>query len=286
MLIAEEIAQVRKQTARWRKQGQSIAFVPTMGALHRGHFKLLECACNAADKLAASIFVNPVQFDNKTDFKSYPRNKELDLEHLRRFKVELAFVPTSEEMRTADLSHGVRIVAGELADGLCGAFRTDHFNGMATIVVKLLNIVQPDIILLGQKDYQQLCIVKQLVHNLSFDVKVQSVETVRDADGLALSSRNAYLSEQERTQAPVLYRSLKQIADHIRQGRDDFESLRTEAETLMKANGMRPEYIEIRCADSLKPLQQRQFPLVILAAAWLGKARLIDNILIAEANTH
>ena len=279
MLVAKDIIQVRKQIMQWREQSQSIAFVPTMGALHEGHFKLFERARDVADKVAVSIFVNPIQFDRTEDFEVYPRDEAQDLESLRHFKVELAFIPTAKEMHGDDLPSGVRVIAGNLANDLCGAFRPKHFDGVATIVAKLLNIFQPNVILLGQKDYQQLCIVKELVRNLSFNVEVISVETVRAADGLALSSRNTYLSEHERTQAPALYRGLKQIADHIEQGRDDFENLKDEADVLMKASGLKPEYIEIRCAHSLRVLRQRQFPLVILAAAWLGKARLIDNIL-------
>ncbi len=273
---------VRKQMAQWQQQSQSVAFVPTMGALHEGHFKLLERAHDVADKVAASIFVNPVQFDKTEDLQAYPRNEAQDTEALQRFKVDLAFVPTPEEMHSTDLSSGVRVIAGSLSDDLCGAFRPKHFDGVATIVAKLLNIFQPDVILLGQKDYQQLCIVRELVRNLSFNVEVISVETVRADDGLALSSRNAYLSEHERKQAPILYRSLKQIADCIKQGRDDLENLKKEATALMTAEGLNTEYVEIRCAHSLKTLYRRQFPLVILAAAWLGKARLIDNILMIE----
>ena len=279
MLIARDIMQVRKQMTQWREQSQSVAFVPTMGALHEGHFRLLERAGDVADKVAASIFVNPVQFDQMEDLQAYPRNEAQDTEALQYYKVNLAFIPTPEEMHSTNLSSGVRVIAGSLSDDLCGAFRPKHFDGVATIVAKLLNIVQPNMILLGQKDYQQLCIVRELVHNLSFNVEVISVETVRAADGLALSSRNAYLSEYERKQAPALYHSLKQIADCIRQGRDDLGNLTKEATTLMTTAGLSPEYVEIRCAHSLKALHQRQFPLVILAAAWLGKARLIDNIL-------
>ena len=279
MLIARDIMQVRKQMTQWREQSQSVAFVPTMGALHEGHFRLLERAGDVADKVAASIFVNPVQFDQMEDLQAYPRDEAQDTEALQYYKVNLAFIPTPEEMHSTNLSSGVRVIAGSLSDDLCGAFRPKHFDGVATIVAKLLNIVQPNMILLGQKDYQQLCIVRELVHNLSFNVEVISVETVRAADGLALSSRNAYLSEYERKQAPALYHSLKQIADCIRQGRDDLGNLTKEATTLMTTAGLSPEYVEIRCAHSLKALHQRQFPLVILAAAWLGKARLIDNIL-------
>ena len=279
MLIARDIMQVRKQVTQWRERAQSVAFVPTMGALHEGHFKLLERAGNVADKVVASIFVNPVQFDRIEDLQAYPRNEAQDTEALQHYKVNLAFIPTPEEMHSTNLSSGARVIAGSLSDDLCGAFRPKHFDGVATIVAKLLNIVQPNVILLGQKDYQQLCIVRELVRNLSFNVEVMSVETVRAADGLALSSRNAYLSEYERKQAPALYHSLKQIADYIEQGRDDLENLTKEAAVLITAGGLNLEYVEIRCAHSLKTLQQRQFPLVILAAAWLGKARLIDNIL-------
>lgn len=284
MLVARHIAEVRAQIAQWRRQKQSIALVPTMGALHKGHLRLIERARSIADKLAVSIFVNPIQFDRAEDLQNYPRNEAQDLEMLKPFTVELVFVPTPQEMHTADLSQGVRLSSGRIASDLCGTFRPDHFDGVATIVAKLLNIFEPDAILLGQKDYQQLCIIKELVRNLSFNVKVIPVETVRAADGLALSSRNAYLSEHERARAPALYLGLKHIADCINQGRDDFQNLRNEACILMKADGLRSEYVEIRCAHSLEPLERRQFPLVILAAAWLGKARLIDNILMTEEN--
>ena len=285
MLIARDIMQGREQIAQWRKQSQSIAFVPTMGSLHEGHFKLLERAHDVADKVAASIFVNPIQFDKMEDLQAYPKDEAQDIAALQRFKVELAFVPTPEEMHSADLLSGVRVIAGSLSDDLCGAFRPKHFDGVATIVAKLLNIFQPDVILLGQKDYQQLCIVKELVHNLSFNTEVLSVATVRAADGLALSSRNTYLSEHERKQAPTLYWSLKQIANRIKQGRGDLENLKKEATILMASAGLNTEYVEIRCAHSLKILNQKQFPLVILAAAWLGKARLIDNILMTDEHT-
>ena len=285
MLVARDIIQVREQVAQWQKQSQSIAFVPTMGALHEGHFKLLERAHDVADKVAASIFVNPMQFDKVEDLQNYPRDEAQDTGALQRLRVNLAFMPTPEEMHSTDLSSGVRVIAGSLSDDLCGAFRPKHFDGVATIVAKLLNIFQPDIILLGQKDYQQLCIVKELVRNLSFNTKVISVKTVRAADGLALSSRNAYLSKYQRKQAPALYRSLKQIADRIKQGGNDLENLKKEATALMATEGLNAEYVEIRCARSLKILSQKQFPLVILAAAWLGKTRLIDNILMTDEHT-
>ena len=285
MLVAKNIAEVRQQTALWRQQGQRSALVPTMGALHQGHLKLLSYARNIADKVSASIFVNPIQFNSAEDLQNYPRNESQDLEILQQHNVELAFVPTVAEMGCADLSSGVQVVAGKLADDLCGIFRTNHFNGVVTIVAKLLNIFQPDMILLGRKDYQQLCIVKELVRNLSFNVEVVSVATVRATDGLALSSRNTALCAAERKRAPAIYRSLKHIADHIKQGQDDFENLINAADALMKAHELEPEYIEIRCAHTLKVVQQRQFPLVVLAAAWLGKTRLIDNILIESEAT-
>ncbi|MBC6414529.1 MAG: pantoate--beta-alanine ligase [Chromatiales bacterium] len=286
MFIAKNIAEVRKQTAQWRKQGQSIALVPTMGALHEGHLSLVTRALNIADKVAVSIFVNPMQFDQAEDLQNYPSNEAQDLAMLERYKVGLAFVPTAQEMHNADPLTGVHLLAGRLAEDLCGKFRPQHFDGVATIVAKLLNIFQPDIILLGQKDYQQLCIVRELVNNLSFNVEVVSVETVRTADGLALSSRNAYLSEDERKRAAVLYRSLKRIANSIEEGANNFAYLKNQAYKSMKAAGLHPEYIEIRCAHSLKPLHRIQFPLVILTAVRLGKARLIDNIICTNKPTN
>jgi len=282
MQVARDIASVRRQVGEWRKQQQRIALVPTMGALHAGHFRLLERAQQVGDKVAASIFVNPIQFDDAKDLRAYPRDEAQDLQALERLGVALVFVPTAKAMHIKDLSTGPRVLAGELADDLCGAFRPEHFDGVATIVAKLLNIFQPHVILLGLKDYQQMCVVKALVHNLSFDVEVVAVETARAADGLALSSRNAYLSKQQRAIAPTLYRSIKAVAARIQQGDADFEGMKKVASRVIEANGLDLEYLEVRCANTLAPLTKRQFPLVVLAAAWLGKARLIDNIVVTK----
>lgn len=280
MLILRSIAEVREQVLQWRNLGQRQALVPMMGNLHKGHFKLIEHAQRVAGKTSASIFVNPIQFNNKEDFINYPRSEASDLQALERLGVDLAFVPNAEQMQTSDLTEGVSLIAGALSRDLCGAFRPGHFDGVATIVAKLFNIFQPDIAVFGEKDYQQLCIVRQLVRNLSLDIKILSVETVRSADGLALSSRNSYLSEEERTRAPILYQSLCQLATSIRQGRNDFSQLTFETITTLRAAKLEPEYVEIRCARTLSIPSTRQFPLVALAAVQLGKARLIDNVLI------
>ena len=278
MRVVTTGAEVRTQIFQWQHAKHSQALVPTMGNLHEGHFKLVEHAQQAAAKSAVSIFVNPIQFNDEQDFVNYPKTEQADLQALERLGVDLVFIPDAQQMQTEHLRHGVSLVAGTLAEDLCGAFRPGHFNGVVTIVAKLFNIFQPNIAVFGEKDYQQLCIIRQLVSNLSFNIQVLSVETARASDGLALSSRNNYLSQDERARAPALYQSLSQLATSIRDGRSDFSQLADEAKQAMQAAGLKPEYVEVRCAETLAVPTSRQFPLVVLAAAYLGTARLIDNI--------
>ena len=278
MRVVTNSTEVRTHILQWQHAKHSHALVPTMGNLHEGHFRLVERAQQAAAKSAVTIFVNPIQFNDKQDFVNYPKTEQADLQALERLGVDLVFIPDAQCMQTDKLRHGVSLVAGTLAQDLCGVFRPGHFNGVVTIVAKLFNIFQPNVAVFGEKDYQQLCLIRQLVSNLSFNIKVLAVETVRASDGLALSSRNNYLSQDERACAPVLYQSLSQLATSIRDGRSDFSQLASEAKETMRAVGLKPEYVEIRCAETLAVPTTQQFPLVVLAAARLGKARLIDNI--------
>ncbi|MBM2829701.1 MAG: Pantothenate synthetase [Gammaproteobacteria bacterium] len=278
MQCISKITALRELVTEWRNAGQSIALVPTMGNLHSGHLALVERAQEAADRTIVSIFVNPTQFVAGEDYKEYPRTFDEDIEKLSTWRTDLVFHPEVEEVYPKGLHGKTCVTVPELDNFLCGAFRPGHFAGVATVVTKLFNIVQPDIAIFGEKDYQQLLVIRQLVTDLCFPVDVIGVPTIREEDGLALSSRNEYLSANERKAALLLYRTLMGIADAIDKDERDFITLEQQAtESLIKA-GFRPDYVKICNADNLgKP---GTGDMVVLAAAWLGKARLIDNVII------
>ena len=280
MQIARTIAAAQSSLAAWRAAGQRIALVPTMGGLHRGHLSLVEIARPLADKTVASIFVNPRQFDRKEDFDAYPRTEASDVEALQAAGVDLVLIPPADEILPAGLK---TVSAGTLAAGLCGAFRPGHFDGVATVVVRLFEIVAPDLAVFGQKDYQQACIVRELAASLKLNVEIISAPTVRDPQGLALSSRNNHLTQEQQRRAPALYRTLCRLADAITGARDlsFVDAALQQARTDLRRAGLRPEYLEIRKGGNLAhPASVRERPLVILAAAWLGKTRLIDNVIV------
>lgn len=253
------------------------ALVPTMGNLHAGHLALIEAAKRRADRVVVSIFVNPTQFAENEDFAGYPLTPEADLALLRRHDVDLAFIPPVAEIYPPG-QPAVEVTLPALDSIHCGQFRPGHFKGVATVVLKLFNIIRPDIAVFGEKDYQQLLVIRGLVKSLHLPVEIMGHFTVRERDGLALSSRNHYLSGPERASAPGLYQCLRQTAAAIRQGARDYERLEQEALARLKDAGFRPDYYTICAAGTLKkPADNR---LAILTAAWLGRARLIDNILL------
>ena len=260
----------------WHQQGQSVALVPTMGNLHAGHLQLVKQAKNLADKVVVSIFVNPTQFVAGEDFDTYPRTIEDDLVHLEGIGPELIFIPEVDEVYPAGIEGKTQVIVPELDGIFCGAFRPGHFTGVATVVSKLLNMAQPDIALFGNKDYQQLLVIKSLVTDLCIPVEIVGVETVREKSGLALSSRNRYLNPQEVAVAAELHQALSGIAQAVKQGSEDFQGLEADAIAHLEGKGFKTEYLSIRNASNLgEPAEEE---LVVLAAAWLGKARLIDNI--------
>jgi len=260
----------------WHQQGQSVALVPTMGNLHIGHLQLVKQAKTLVDKVVVSIFVNPTQFVAGEDFDTYPRTIEDDVAHLEGIEPDLIFIPEVNEVYPAGLECETQVVVPELDSIFCGAFRPGHFTGVATVVSKLLNMVQPDIVLFGNKDYQQLLVIKRLVNDLCIPVEVVGVETVREESGLALSSRNRYLNPQEKAVAAVLHQVLSGIAEAVKAGNNDYQQLEAEAIANLEIKGFKTEYLSIRNASNLgEPTEEE---LVVLAAAWLGKARLIDNI--------
>lgn len=264
----------------WRQQGESIILVPTMGNLHAGHLQLVKQAKQLADKVVVSIFVNPTQFVAGEDYETYPRTVEDDVAHLQTIDPDLLFVPDVNEVYPAGVEHETQVVVPGLDSIFCGAFRPGHFTGVATVVTKLLNMVQPDIALFGKKDYQQLLVIKKLVTDLSLPVEIIGAETVREASGLAMSSRNRYLSVSEKEIAAELYQVLVTISAAIKTGRRDYHQLETDAVEHLQNKGFKTEYLNIRNAIDLD--EPKEDDLIVLVAAWLGKARLIDNIPISR----
>lgn len=277
MKTVATVSELRTQLRRWRAAGDRIAFVPTMGNLHRGHLRLMEVARGYAERIVASIFVNPLQFGPSEDFDRYPRTLAQDQAALIATGVDLLFAPSVAEMYPRGRAGLTTIRVPGPSDGLEGEFRPGHFEGVATVVNILFNLVQPDVALFGEKDYQQLAVIRQMVADLHMPVQIVGVPTERDVDGLALSSRNQYLSPAERAQAPALYRALQAAAMALRSGRRDFETISSEQCKILESQGFKPQYLAIRRPDLGRPApDDAQF--VILVAAYLGNTRLIDNI--------
>ncbi|MBO2564162.1 pantoate--beta-alanine ligase [Shewanella algae] len=281
MLTTAKIDEIRARVREWRQKGETVAFVPTMGNLHQGHVSLILEAARRADHVVASIFVNPLQFGKNEDLDAYPRTLGADQQKLTEAGCELLFTPTPELIYPKGLDAQTFVEVPGISDELCGASRPGHFRGVATIVCKLFNIVQPDIALFGRKDYQQLLVIKTMVTDLSLPIEVIGVETVREDSGLALSSRNGYLTEAEKALAPKLKASMDKLAEAIVLGQDIDQAI-SNAKEFLRAAGLEPDYLEVREASSLKPVNSDDKSLVILAAAYLGKARLIDNMTLSR----
>jgi len=278
MNILDSVAALRAQILSWRQAGETIAFVPTMGNLHAGHFKLVDIARQQADRVICSIFVNPMQFGKNEDLDKYPRTLEADINGLTTHQADALFTPTPAIMYPRGLDEQTYVEVPLLGDLHCGASRTGHFRGVSTVVSKLFNLVQPDIACFGQKDYQQLAIIRQMVADLSFPIQIIGVPTERAADGLALSSRNGYLNVAQRQQAPALYQILQQVKAAIIAGQHDYRALEQQAKADLTAAGFRPDYFNISHQQTLVLAQTAAQPKVILAAAALGNTRLIDNL--------
>jgi pantoate--beta-alanine ligase len=279
--IVHTIAELRGAVAARRAQGARIGFVPTMGALHAGHARLIERAAAETDYAVVSVFVNPIQFNDASDFERYPRNLDADAELAGRAGARLVFAPSTAGMYPRPLVTHVDV--DELTSGLCGAFRPGHFRGVATVVAKLLNLVQPDAAYFGEKDYQQLAVIRRMVADLSIPVEIVGVPIVREADGLALSSRNRHLSAAERAVAPELYHALAQLRDEIEAGASHAAELKFAATELLATHGLRVEYLEFVDPETLAPVDEIGAPVVAAAAVWLGATRLIDNVLCTPA---
>ena len=278
MNTVKTVLELRAAVARARGEGKRIAFVPTMGNLHEGHVALVEKAGQRADFVVASIFVNPLQFGPNEDLAKYPRTLVADQEKLVAAGCQLLFHPDVEEMYPHGQEGQTRVSVPGVSEGLCGGSRPGHFEGVATVVTKLFNMVQPDLAVFGEKDFQQLAVIRTLVRDLNMPVQIIGEPTVRAEDGLALSSRNGYLSAEQRAAAPALYRTLQQLASAIRDGNRDFAQRIEAGQASLVSAGFRPDYLEIREASSLRPAEANDTQLVILGAAFMGTTRLIDNL--------
>lgn len=278
MNTVKTVRELRAAIARARSEGKRVGLVPTMGNLHNGHAALVLKAAQRADFVVASIFVNPLQFGPNEDLATYPRTLAADQETLLQAGCHLLFTPSVDEMYPHGMNNQTRVSVPHLSEGLCGGSRPGHFDGVATVVSKLFNMVQPDLAVFGQKDFQQLAVIKALVRDLNMPIQIIGEPTVRATDGLALSSRNMYLSEVQRAAAPALYRAIKLIADGIQNGEKDFNRLRAEGLTLIEAAHFRLDYMEICEASTLRHACAEDQDLVIMAAAYQGSTRLIDNL--------
>ena len=273
---------LRHTVAAWRSRGERIAFVPTMGNLHDGHLALIDEAKKQADRTVASIFVNPLQFGEGEDFETYPRTMDEDSRQLTSRGVDLLFAPPVEVMYPQTRQQQTRVEVPEVSHILDGEFRPGFFVGVATVVCKLFNMVQPDIAIFGEKDFQQLHIIRRMVEDLQMPIEIAASPTVRKSDGLAMSSRNSYLDAQQRKTAPLIYRSLLQAAGEIERGEDDYAQLERVATATLEDAGFVVDYFTLRNAETLNPVNAGESNLVILTAARLGQTRLIDNIIISQ----
>ncbi|EIA3310129.1 pantoate--beta-alanine ligase [Salmonella enterica] len=277
MLIIETLPLLRQHIRRLRQEGKRVALVPTMGNLHDGHMKLVDEAKARADVVIVSIFVNPMQFDRPDDLVRYPRTLQEDCEKLNKRKVDYVFAPAVEEIYPQGLEGQTYVDVPGLSTILEGASRPGHFRGVSTIVSKLFNLIQPDIACFGEKDFQQLALIRKMVADMSYDIEIVGVPIIRAKDGLALSSRNAYLTAEQRKIAPGLYNVMNSIAEKLIAGNRELQEIIAIAEQELNEKGFRADDIQIRDADTLQELTETSKRAVILAAAWLGQARLIDN---------
>lgn len=278
MKTVETIAALRAEIKAARSEGKRIGFVPTMGNLHEGHMILVDRASEECDFVVASVFVNPLQFNDIDDLGRYPRTLAADQEHLKDRDCDLLFFPSVEEMYPHGQDAQTTVHVPVVSEGLCGDSRPGHFDGVSTVVSKLFHMVGPDAAFFGEKDYQQLAVIRKMVGDLNMPIDIVGVTTCREENGLAMSSRNNYLTEAEREQAGLIYQQLNVIADELKTGNQQYRELEDNAKKVLSANGFKPDYVEIRNADTLQPVTAEDRNVVILLAALFGKARLIDNL--------
>lgn len=279
--VVRSVDDLRAQVTAWHRDGKTVALVPTMGALHDGHLALVRRACELADQVVASVFVNPTQFAPHEDFDRYPRDEAGDSRKLASAGCHLLYAPTVRAMYPEGFATAISV--GGPAEGLCGTFRPQMFGGVALVVTKLFLQAQPDVAVFGEKDYQQLMVIRRFARDLDIPVRVEGLPTVREADGLAMSSRNAYLSADERARAPELNRALLDAASALAGGAEAATVLEAVRARITAAGFGSIDYVELRDADTLEPVSRVERPARLLAAAWMGKARLIDNVPVLPA---
>lgn len=278
MITVDTVAGLKEQTARLRQGGKRLALVPTMGNLHAGHIRLMQEARQHAQAVIASIYINPLQFGQNEDFDAYPRTPAHDKIALLSAGVNLLFKPAETEVYPRGRDAQTIVEVPGLSDDLCGAFRPGHFRGVTTVVNRLFSLVMPDVALFGKKDYQQWQIIRLMANDLGLPIEIVGVETVRESDGLAMSSRNNYLNAAERKVAPLLYETLGALRDRIQRHGGVTPEAEAAAMASLQSHGFRPDYVSIRRQQDLATPHPEDRPLVALAAAWLGKTRLIDNV--------
>ena len=280
MLVVHSKQELDEQLAEWRRNGDHIALVPTMGNIHAGHASLVDLAREHAERVVVSIFVNPKQFGENEDFEDYPRTLEKDTRRLKKPAADIIFAPTVETMYPFGLEDATTVSVPRITENFCGASRPGHFDGVTTVVLRLFALVQPDVAIFGQKDFQQQLVIRHMALDLNLPVAIITGETVREDDGLAMSSRNQYLTDEERAIAPKLHEVLSKVGMDLQSGRRDFEALETESSTMLAEAGFVVDYFAIRRAQNLEVPNRDCDELVVLAAVNLGAARLIDNTVV------
>jgi pantoate--beta-alanine ligase len=264
----------------WRHHDEHVALVPTMGNLHSGHLSLVELAAEHAERVVITVFVNPTQFGDGEDFEEYPRTLERDTRRLKTLQADVVFAPAVETVYPFGIEDATIVSVPRLTQNFCGASRPGHFDGVTTVVARLFALVQPDVAVFGQKDFQQQLVIRHMTADLNLPIRIITAPTVREADGLAMSSRNQYLSDKEREVAPQLYAAIRRIGEALQTGNRDFEELESEAFAKLESAGLVPDYVAIRRAQNLEVPDRDCDDIVVLAAAQLGNARLIDNIVV------
>lgn len=280
MLVTHTRDELVEQTADWRRHEEHIALVPTMGNLHAGHLALVDLAREHAERVIVSIFVNPTQFGVNEDFDAYPRTLERDKRRLKTTAADMIFAPSVDTVYPFGLEMATKVSVPGLTENFCGATRPGHFDGVTTVVARLFALVQPDVAVFGQKDYQQQLVLRHMTQDMNLPISIITGETVRNKQGLALSSRNSYLTEEERATAPLLYETLTTMSGELKNGRRDFEELEASAISRLSSAGFDVDYFSIRRAQNLEVPDRDCDDLVVLVAARLGEARLIDNIVV------
>jgi len=280
MKVIEDKHELQEELAEWRHAREHVAIVPTMGNLHPGHVSLVNVAKEHAERVVVTVFVNPTQFGEGEDFETYPRTFDKDTRRLKTVAADVLFAPSVETVYPFGIESATAVTVPGLTENFCGSFRPGHFDGVTTVVARLFALVQPDVAVFGQKDYQQQLVIRRMIEDLNLPVTIYTAATIREDDGLAMSSRNAYLSDDERAKAPALYKVLAEIESRLRDGVGNFDALERQARIELERAGFLPEYVAVRRATDLGPPGEGCRELVVLAAASLGKTRLIDNILV------